>query len=66
MLRCPISLSSTDKNVKIVRSDVMTEVRTPVPSLCVCEFMMVLPSLLPTKKMVRCTWFLPNRRVIAR
>jgi hypothetical protein len=28
----------------------MIEVRTPVPPLYVCEFMMALPSLLSTKK----------------
>jgi len=32
----------------------MTGVRTPVPSLCMCEFMMALPSRLPTKKKSVC------------
>jgi len=45
-----ISPSSTDKNVEIVRSDIMTEIQTPVPSLSVCEFTMVLPSLQSKKK----------------
>jgi len=44
-----ISLSSTDKNAEIVRLDVKTGVRTPVFSLCVCEFMMTLSSLLSKK-----------------
>jgi len=50
VLTCPISPNSTGKNVKIVRPDVMTEVRTPVPPLCVCEFMMALASSIYPKK----------------
>jgi len=45
-----ISLSSTNKNVEIVRLDITIGVQTPVPPLCVCEFKMLLPSLLSTKK----------------
>jgi len=37
------------QNVKIVRPDVMTGVRTPVPPL-MCEFIMALPFRLSTKK----------------
>jgi len=50
MLFHPISPSSTNKNAEIVRPNVMTGVRTPVPPLCVCEFISVLPSRLSTKK----------------
>jgi hypothetical protein len=32
---CVEIANSTDRNVEIVISDVMTEVRTPVPTLCV-------------------------------
>jgi len=49
-LRCLISPTSTGKNAEIVRSDVMTEGRTPVPPLYVCEFMMALSSRLSKKK----------------
>jgi len=45
----PISPSSTGKNAEIVKLDVMTWVRTPVPPLCVCEFMMAMSSRLSTK-----------------
>lgn len=45
-----ISPSSTEKNVKIIRSDIMIRVRIPVPPLYVCEFMMTLLFLLSTKK----------------
>jgi len=47
---CPISPSSTSKNAEIVRSDVMTGVRTMVLPLCVCEFTVVSPSRLSRKK----------------
>ena len=47
-----ISPSSTGKNAKIVRSDIMIGVRTPVPPLCMCEFMMALSSRLSTKKYI--------------
>jgi len=46
---CLINPSSTDKNVEIVRSDIMIGVRTPIPLFYVCEFMMVLSSLLSKK-----------------
>jgi len=42
-----------------IRLDVMTGVRTPVPPLCVCEFMMVLSSRLSTKKKI--SWDLKKR-----
>jgi len=44
--------SSIGKNDKIVRPDVMIGVRTPIPPLCVCKFMMVLSSRLSTKKIL--------------
>jgi hypothetical protein len=47
---CLISPSSTDKNVEIIRPDVMVRVRTPVPLLCVCDFMIALSSRLSTKQ----------------
>lgn len=47
---CPISPSSTGENAEIVRPDIMIEIRTPAPPLCVCEFTMALPFLLSTKK----------------
>jgi len=40
------------QNAEIVRPDVMTRVRILVPPLCMCEFMMALPSLLSTEKKV--------------
>jgi len=41
---------STDKNVKIVRLNVITGVRTSILLFYVCEFMMILSSYLSTKK----------------
>lgn len=52
---CPISPISTSKNVKIVRPNVMIGVQTPIPPLCLCEFMMVLPSCLSKKKKTSCS-----------
>jgi len=45
-----ISPSSTCKNAEIVRPDIMIGVQTPIPLLCVCEFMMALSSRLSTQK----------------
>ncbi|RHN54441.1 hypothetical protein MtrunA17_Chr5g0406861 [Medicago truncatula] len=45
--------SSTDKNVEIVKPDVLIGVQTLVPPLCVCELMMTLPFLLCTKKQAK-------------
>jgi len=33
-----ISLNSIDKNIKIVRSNVMIGIRTPLPLLCMCVY----------------------------
>jgi len=48
-----ISPNSTGKNTEIVKPDVMTRVQTPVPPLCMCEFMMTLSSRLSTQKKIR-------------
>jgi len=45
---CPIRPSSTDKNIEIVMSDVITGVRILTPQLYVCEFTMTLPFYLST------------------
>lgn len=50
-----INPSSTDKNSKIVKPNVMIGVQTPTPPHCVCDFMMVLLFHLSKKTSIKKT-----------